>query len=323
MAENYAPIKEAIKQALKSSIPENENRESADSDVSVIKNRRYTDNEVEYITQKTEEYLKEKNYALIPGNYDMQLSQIDKQCKELSELYSTLKKSTSIFSHDIKAPLSTIFSALGLIRMHISSLQNNNTENESAFESLKLIDAIEEKASYIHTLSKEFLDVSHIEAGFLSINPLRFNYVTLVKSNIKANKIVAKNKGIRLSLKNQTLDTCILNGDKMQLQQVLDNLISNAIKYSLSGASIYISIYSNDKKVYTEIADTGTGISEDKLKDIFQPYKRASYIAETSENSSGLGLWIVKRIIEAHGGEIDVKSQLGKGTTFRFSLPLV
>lgn len=116
-----------------------------------------------------------------------------------------------------------------------------------------------------------------------------------------------------------------INGNYERLQQVMDNLIVNAIKYTQDGGKITVSVYSNDDKGVIEVKDTGIGISKENQERIFERFYQVddSRSHTCDEDGSGLGLSIVKWIVEAHGGSIEIESQLDVGTTFRVVFPLL
>jgi signal transduction histidine kinase len=110
--------------------------------------------------------------------------------------------------------------------------------------------------------------------------------------------------------------------DRNKIEQVLNNLISNAIKYSYPNTTIRIEVLRQGDFVVTKVIDQGQGIPADELPHVFKPFQKASTKPTAGEKSTGLGLAIVKKIIEGHQGEIGVESEVGKGSTFFFRLPL-
>jgi len=136
------------------------------------------------------------------------------------------------------------------------------------------------------------------------------------------NDFFAKNKNISiqcdLEIQNQ-----ILSFDEGKIDQVLNNLIGNAIKYSNSNTTITVKVSIENEHIVTQIIDNGQGIPETEINDIFRPFKRSSVRPTNGESSHGLGLAIVKKIIEGHNGEVGVSSVVGKGSTFYFTLPLL
>ena len=110
--------------------------------------------------------------------------------------------------------------------------------------------------------------------------------------------------------------------DPNKVDEVVDNLISNAIKFSHKGSQIRIKSYKDANSVSVEVSDNGLGMSEDDIRQAFQKGMRLSAAPTAGESTSGFGLWVVKKLIEAHDGKVWVKSVIGKGSTFFFSLPI-
>jgi signal transduction histidine kinase len=114
----------------------------------------------------------------------------------------------------------------------------------------------------------------------------------------------------------------ILSFDDGKIDQVLNNLIGNAIKYSNPNTTITVKVFIENDHIVTQIIDNGQGIPETEINDIFRPFKRSSVRPTSGESSHGLGLAIVKKIIEGHNGEVGVSSEVGKGSNFYFTLPI-
>jgi len=122
-----------------------------------------------------------------------------------------------------------------------------------------------------------------------------------------------------IELKTFCNDDIIFFGDKVKIRQILDNLISNSIKYSPKNAKVNIKAVREDKLIRVSVEDTGVGISEEDMSKLFNRFSRVDGL----KPSSGLGLYIVKKLVESHGGEITVRSEPGKGSIFTFTLPFI
>lgn len=179
---------------------------------------------------------------------------------------------------------------------------------------------INESCSYSLNLIKDFLDISKIEAGIFDLTITQVEYISFVKESIVKNMMLARNKAqdVVIIVSN---DTITVNLDKNKILQVLNNLLSNAIKYSNPNTRIVIEISHTKDEVITKITDQGVGISPEDISKLFKPFKTASSKSVTGEKSTGLGLAIVKKIIDAHGGKISVESEVGVGSSFRFTIP--
>ena len=133
-------------------------------------------------------------------------------------------------------------------------------------------------------------------------------------------RLLADAKGIRIDV--EAPASLTWQGDHVRIRQVLNNLVDNAIKFSHPGSSVTVSCATESGRVHASVTDQGLGIPGGELHKLFTPLGRTSARGTAGELSTGLGLAIVRRIIEAHGGHISVESEVGKGSSFRFDLPM-
>ena len=166
----------------------------------------------------------------------------------------------------------------------------------------------------------EFLDVSTLESGSITLNPQACDLKSLLQHSVSAMALQAKRKNIRVSL---DIDPNLPNFmvDTNRIKQVVDNYLSNALKYSYKNSNVYISAHINDTQFILSIKDEGQGIEEKFVGQLFQPFKQTSAVPTDGESSTGLGLYIIKSIVEKHGGKAWFESEVNKGSTFYFSLP--
>ena len=142
----------------------------------------------------------------------------------------------------------------------------------------------------------------------------------VARESIEVLKSLANEKGIRLNLE-APVSLSPIKGSKMPLEEIFNNLISNAIKYNKAGGWVNVKLYEKDQEVWVEIIDNGLGINEEHLSRIFDEFYRVDGRRNAPIKGSGLGLSIVKKMVDAHGGMIDVESKFGEGTTFRIGFP--
>jgi signal transduction histidine kinase len=147
------------------------------------------------------------------------------------------------------------------------------------------------------------------------------DFVELAKRNIQLNNTLAGKKNISIKLEYNT-EPVILNIDRQKMEQVLNNLITNAVKFSHKNSEVLVRITAGDQKVLSEVIDQGVGIPGKNLEHIFLPFNTASAAGTGGEKSTGLGLFIVKKIVEGHHGKIAIESTEGKGSRFFFELPV-
>ncbi|MBN9689276.1 MAG: hypothetical protein J0M24_03475 [Verrucomicrobia bacterium] len=172
----------------------------------------------------------------------------------------------------------------------------------------------------LHLVS-DLLDVSSIESGELKLNRQPADLVRLIEHNVTLNRVLASRKRIDLVF-NAPPAAPVLTFDAGKIEQVLNNLISNALKFSHSGTRVIVRSEFTPQSVTVSVRDQGQGIPAADLARLFKPFSKASVRSTAGEPSTGLGLAIVRRIVESHGGRIWVESIVGQGSTFIFTLPV-
>lgn len=229
---------------------------------------------------------------------------------ELKKLEQMRKDFVANVSHELKTPITSI---KGFSETLLDGAMNDQATLEAFLE------IILKESDRLQILIQELLDLSKIEQhGFR----LTIGKVDLVK---EANEVIeilkgkAAQKDILLKLR-QTSDNAVMEGDADRLKQVLINLVSNAITYSPNGGSVVIAINSGEDTVAVEVKDSGIGIEKSEIPRIFERFYRVDKARSRNSGGTGLGLAIVKHIVEAHKGQIEVTSQIGKGTTFTIKL---
>ena len=185
----------------------------------------------------------------------------------------------------------------------------------------KLLTIINRASEFMKNLVNNLLDYSKIESGNLTLDLIPRNYMEFLKDSLDYYNLIAKEKNINVGLICEP-DIPQVKFDDIQLKQVLNNLITNAIKFSPRDSKIIINVRKDDKQIITEVKDEGPGILKDDFDKLFKEFQKIRVQAEGKEEGVGLGLAISKKVIEHHGGRISVKSEIGKGSTFFFTLPL-
>ena len=214
--------------------------------------------------------------------------------------------------HDLKNPLTTIPLWAKLIKQ-----KKNNPE-----EIDKMCNKITDVAVKINSMLNNLMESAEKEAGVVHLRFQEFNLTEEIKRVIETNRVLAdkKNQTIELSVEDKTY----VLADKTKLSEVIDNLINNAIKYSHPGKKILILIKEENGHAIVKIKDEGQGLTEDDKLKAFHRFARLSSKPTSGETSTGLGLSIVKTIIDAHQGEIWVESEgKDKGATFIFQIPAI
>ncbi|MEI7811483.1 MAG: PAS domain S-box protein [Ignavibacteria bacterium] len=230
--------------------------------------------------------------------------------KELNELRSRF---ISMTSHEFKTPLTIINSASEILERYSDKLTL-----EKRNKNLKLI---QENVKHMTNLLNNVLFIGKTEANKLQLDRQTIDIRELCKNTVEQFELSTLEKGehiIRFTERNLTANVSL---DSKLIRQILDNLISNAIKYSPEGGEILFNAECSDDKIFFKVHDDGIGIPAADLKRLFEPFHRATNVGTIS--GTGLGLSIVKNSVELHGGTINVESEQNKGTTFYIELPLI
>ncbi|MFD1772273.1 ATP-binding protein [Sphingobacterium suaedae] len=211
-------------------------------------------------------------------------------------------------SHELKTPISSIKMSLQLLEN--KQIGELNTEQRS------LLESITDDTARLLKITGELLNMTQVESGTIQISIVPAEVREMVEYAVNATKAAAEQKQINFEVRIADNLPQVL-ADNEKTAWVLTNLLSNAIRYSYDNATVYIDVTAADHKVQFSVTDTGKGISPQYLDKIFERYFR---IPGTKKEGTGLGLSISKEFIQAQGGDIAVKSDLGAGSTFSFSL---
>ncbi|MHC1689734.1 MAG: FIST N-terminal domain-containing protein [Bacteroidales bacterium] len=236
-----------------------------------------------------------------------------KELEEQNQLLKSLNEQKNEFlgiaAHDLRNPIGVI--------QGFSELLEENIDDEFK----DYTGEITKMSSKMLSLLDDLLDISKIEAGKLDLKKNEIDYSAFVAQNIRMNELLAKSKKIKI-VSDLEVKELIVNIDEEKINQVLNNLIGNAIKYSYPGSTITVKVFKEINQLVTQVIDNGQGIPEKEIDGLFYPFKQTSVRPTSGETSHGLGLAIVKKIIEGHNGHVGVTSEFGKGSVFSFILPI-
>lgn len=221
--------------------------------------------------------------------------------------------------HDLRSPLT-------VIRGSIDDLVTHHTKHASLDkDSITVLNTILGSTRGILDLVNDLLDLSKYQAGQIQLDNKVLTIHEVVEGSLNMVGLQFKRKGIELHLEFAN-DLPKLKGDQGKLEQVLNNLLSNALKFTPSGGKVTITVAMDQAPpkpmMRVTVADTGIGIPQEELPILFDHFRQASTAKRTSEKGTGLGLAICKLIVQAHGGTIGVESEVNKGTTIFFTLPM-
>jgi signal transduction histidine kinase len=215
-------------------------------------------------------------------------------------------------SHELRTPLTAILGYSGLLLKQIPGQLNEKQHC--------LVAHMENGAKHLLALINDILDLSKIEAGELELKTEDFLVADAAQDVLSMIGPHARSKSI--TLESHIADGIAVHADFLRFKQLLTNLLSNAVKFTPESGVVRLDSRADGKFVLTSVSDTGTGISPEEQQRLFRDFFRATNAKEGAIDGTGLGLAITKRLVEQHGGTITVKSELGKGSCFTFSLPL-
>jgi signal transduction histidine kinase len=234
---------------------------------------------------------------------------IYKTHEELKRVNKLRGELLEIVAHDLKDPLQVIIGYTDL-------LQTKLQEDQFAIEKLR---KIYRSTNQMVRLITGLLEIASIESGKVELNNVKVDVGEVAGGVVRNNRPASEKKNQEIIYNAE--ENCIINADKMLLQQVLENLVSNAIKFSSRGKSIWVSVERKGSRVIMKVRDEGPGFTEEDKKKLFGKFQRLSAKPTGDETSSGLGLALTKELVKLHNGDIRLESQWGKGSEFIVELP--
>jgi signal transduction histidine kinase len=238
---------------------------------------------------------------------------------QLTELNASKDKFFSIMAHDLRGPFTPLLSLAELLAESTDELELDQIKEASQ--------AIFSSAKKVHDLLETLLEWSRLQLGRLDYHPVAIKLYTIVEKNLQLFAPGAQEK--KITLQNEVPPEVIVWADRYMLDTVVRNLISNALKFTNNGGSIQIQAEGDcatdqptpNELVEVRVIDTGVGISPEGLNKLFKVEENYHTRGTAQEKGTGLGLIICKEMVERNKGQIWVKSQLGQGTTFKFTVP--
>lgn len=251
------------------------------------------------VAEAQRQALEAQNRALMEANARLQ---------ELDQLKTAL---VSRVSHDLRTPLATIQRAVDNLLEGISGPLADGQHHT--------LTRVQANIGRLARLIDDLLDFAQIEAGQLRLTPMKLAILDVGKDVVETLQPLAAEQGVTVSLRAEEPVVPVW-ADPDRVYQVLMNLVTNGIKFTPTGGQVAVQIGSDTQRVWVTVRDTGVGISAEDMERIFEPFHRAEKNA-TGRQGVGLGLTIAKRLVELHGGQIEVASVVGQGSEFRFALP--
>ena len=217
----------------------------------------------------------------------------------------------TLAAHRLRTPISAVKWSLQAL-----------LEGELSKEQKELLEKTYQANNKAIEIVKDLLDMAQIEEGKYLSERVLSDMEEIIESLISDYKIAIEKKSLRVKFKEPTEQLPKVMADVEKMKIAIGNIFNNAIKYTLLGGKIIISLKGNEKEIEVQIADTGLGIPQHEQKKVFTKFFRGANIKKIDTEGTGLGLYITKNIIEAHGGRIWFESKENKGTTFYFTIPV-
>jgi two-component system sensor histidine kinase/response regulator len=231
--------------------------------------------------------------------------------EELQELNATKDKFFSIIAHDLRGPFTALFGLTELLKEKLDHYSKDETKN--------IVNELQNSAKTVHTLLENLLTWSRLQRNIMEHFPDSIPLADIARHNILLFQLTADQK--QISLRNLIQEETMVYADFDMVDTVLRNLIANAIKFTDIAGTIEMSAKEDEQSVEIAVSDTGIGISEENISKLFRIDVKQNNVGTAGERGTGLGLLLCKELVKKNSGRIWVESELGKGSTFRFTLP--
>lgn len=240
-------------------------------------------------------------------------AQLDNRNSELEEANRAKSQFLTMISHELKTPLTSI---IAFNRSLSKSLGNSLSERQA-----KQFDALSRNSKHLKMLIEELLDGSAASAGKMKLHFEEVSPEKVVQDAVQLVQAEVEGRKQQLAISMDAADVTF-NGDADRLKQVVSNLLSNASKYSPAKSEIRLSVMADEEHISFNVTDRGIGISEPDQKKLFSTFFRTEQAIASGAPGTGIGLVIVRSIVDGHGGTVKIDSELGSGTTVSVELPL-
>jgi signal transduction histidine kinase len=239
------------------------------------------------------------------------LAELDVKTRQLEEASRHKSAFLANMSHELRTPLNAI--------MGFSQVLREQMFGEVNEKQAEYLDDILSSANHLLSLINDVLDLSKVEAGQIELDVAPFSLREALESGVVMVRERATQDGVRVTLSTDP-HVDVIDGDERRIRQVIFNLLSNAVKFTPEGGSVEVASAQVNGEVRVSVADTGPGLAPEDYERIFEEFQQTEVGVEQREGT-GLGLALSKRLVELHGGRIWVDSELGRGSTFGFTLP--
>jgi len=261
------------------------------------------------LEEKREE-LERLNQQLTAANAE--LNEANARLHELAEMREEF---LAVTTHDLRSPLTVISGVI--------SFFTSGRLGELSPEQKNMVSMMERNTQNLIELVNDLLDAAKLESGSLQLELADVDLPALVHEICEPFEQIVREKGLTLKQEDAPADLPPVRADRPKLRRAVVNLLSNALKFTPTGGSVTVSVERvGGDAVRLSVTDTGVGIAADDLPSLFDKFEQARHRATRGEKGTGLGLYITRQLVELHGGTISVESEVGRGSTFSFTLPI-
>jgi len=215
-------------------------------------------------------------------------------------------------SHELRTPLTTLLGRAQMLQRWLAKAENVDERSQ------RTIQIVVSQAQRLNKMITALLDVSRIQTGRFSIDPAPMDLAALVRRVVEESRLTIVDHTVILE---DAQEPAMIFGDEVRLEQMLQNLIGNAVKYSPGGGPVTVRLSRSDGLAVISVSDQGIGIAPEDQKKLFRRFYRVDNRLAIVDKGTGLGLTIVRGLAEAHGGSVSLESEVGVGTTVTLRLP--
>jgi signal transduction histidine kinase len=271
------------------------------------------------LLRQQEEKLQAINHDLMVLNLDLEQRVLERTVElenlnhQLISLNLSKDQFLSVLSHDLRNPFTALLIASGRL--------NDDTESLSPGQIKQLSQIVHRTSNRLLDQLNEVIEWAKKQSKKANFTPEKVRLAMGIEESLELLRPNAAQKGIKLQ--NKTPKNILVKADPLMLRSIVQNLVTNAIKYTPQGGSVIINAELDDDMVCVFVEDSGVGMTEEMKEKLFNEYSAPSVSGTNNERGSGLGLLLVNDFVVQHGGTIDVESAVGKGTTFKFTIPAI
>lgn len=257
-----------------------------------------------------------KNHSYILVRYGNDLEVIfNEELNSVMEYDRIKNEFFSNISHEFKTPLNIILAAVQLLESQGDSIYRGMNES-------KYLRIMQKNCYRLLRLVNNLIDIAKIDSNYYEINPQNHNIIEIIKGITASVAEYTANRGIDIVF-DTNVEEKIIACDPEQIERIILNLLSNAIKFTQRGGRVWVKVFAQEDSLEISVKDTGIGIPPDKQNSIFNRFHQVDKSLTRQQEGSGIGLSLVKALVEKHGGRISLNSELGKGTEFIIKMPCI